>query len=118
MVTVDSKPNAGRVTRAAPPSRGSISFVPMNHASSPGPVAMASQTSSGVASSSSSFSTLKGWVMSGLLSPGGGRLDARVDGHDNAVVAAPFGLHVVVLGHQGGDGGGELLGEGRAVGCG
>ena len=38
--------------RVAPPSRGSISLRPMNQESTPGPVAIASQTSFGEASTS------------------------------------------------------------------
>lgn len=41
-----------RSIRVLPPSRGSTSFLPMNHGSSPGPVVMACQTCSGVAPTS------------------------------------------------------------------
>jgi hypothetical protein len=59
-VTVDSIVKAASFVRAAPPSRGSTSFRPMNQESMPGPVVIASQTSSGVASTLISLSVSNG----------------------------------------------------------
>src|SRR5262245_41270072 len=96
---------------ALPPWRASNSAWPMNQASTPGPVAKASHTCSGVAStviwSRTSSSCV---VISGLLvSDVGG--NARVDGDDHAVVAATLRVLVVVLADQRGDRGGEFLRE-------
>ena len=54
---------------AVPPSRGSSSLRPMNQESMPGPVAIASQTCSGLAGRVVSSSISNGWVMSGSPSP-------------------------------------------------
>ena len=54
VVTVDSAVKSPMLQRTRPPSRGSISLRPMNHESKPGPVATASQTRSGGASTSMS----------------------------------------------------------------
>src|SRR5687767_7130011 len=124
-VIVASSAEPRNCMRVTPPSRGSISFTPMNQASTPGPVAIASHTSSGVAVTSNSSVTLNGCGISALLSLGwcGHRcfarlvvLEARVDGHDHTVVAAARGRVVVVLAYQRSDRGGQFLGEGRSVG--
>ena len=74
----------------------------MNHASTPGPVAMASHTSSGVASSAISPVTSNGcviWASSFSLG-----LNGWMHGDHQAVGATPLGGLVVVLGHERGDG--------------
>src|SRR5215469_15937702 len=94
----------------------------MNQESSPGPVAMASHTCSGVAarviSSRISNSCV---VMSGFLRvrfgvAGVAGLEARVNGQHDAVVAAAGRVLVVIAADQRRDRGGELLREGGAVG--
>src|SRR5829696_3022934 len=108
----------------------------MNQESMPGPVAMASHTSSGVAASSASSRTSTSRPISALLRTVGGpmwlrrgigrgigqrlglgraRHGQRVDSDDEAVVAPPLGALVVVLRDQRGDGRGELLGESGTV---
>src|SRR2546423_13279821 len=88
----------------------------MNHESMPGPVVMASQTCSGVASTSSSRSTSNSLPMSGaLLVRLDARRGARMDGDHDPVRAATLGLLVVVLADQRGDRIGQFLGERRAV---
>src|SRR5919201_539017 len=93
------------------------STAPLNHESMPGPVAMASQTSSGVASTSMSLRTSNGWAMSGLLPLGLGRrgCHARVDGHYDPVNASSFRCFVVVPPDQGGHRARQLLGERGAI---
>src|SRR5215469_8330840 len=99
-----------------PPSLASNSARPMNQASTPGPVAIASHTCSGVAFtviwSRTSNSCV---VISGLLvSVFGG--NARVDGDDHAVLATTLRVLVVVLADQRGDRAGEFVRERLAVG--
>src|SRR2546422_2593014 len=116
-VTVASMVQPGIAVRTAPPACGSIALRPMNQASTPGPVAMASQTSSGVASTSISLVSSNGCAMSGLLPVGRDLwLQAGMDGHDHAMLAPAVCGLVMVFADQAGDRRRQLLGEGRAVG--
>src|SRR5689334_22858002 len=112
----------------------------MNHESMPGPVAIASQTCSGVAAMSMSWVSSNLCDMSGLLGLGTVRafdlnVDVGVDGcrvhrtrnlraqagvdrDDDAVVAAAFGVLVVIAADQRGHRRGQLLGERGPVGRG
>src|SRR6185436_772411 len=108
-----------RSMRVAPPSPGSISLRPMNQESTPGPVAMASQTSSGEASTSISWVNSNGCAISNPLRLRRPflvvALQARVHGDDHAVIPTARRDLVVVLAHQGRHGGGQLLRERGAV---
>src|SRR4051812_27950559 len=105
---VDASEKSPMVSLIRPPTCGSTSCGPMNHDEMPGPVAMASHTCSGVASSSTSFRSSNGRDISGLLPRSGARLgirlgagpDAWVQGEDQAVAPATLGPLVVVLGDQ------------------
>src|SRR4029453_5232122 len=107
--------------RVVPPTRGSISLRPMNQESTPGPVAIASQTSSGEASTSIWWVSSNGCAISGLLRVlrSFGRLvvarQARVHSDDHAVITAATRGLVVVLAHQGRYGSCQLLRERGAV---
>src|SRR6266542_5390848 len=120
-VTVASSVPPCMTMRVAPPSRGSISLRPMNQASTPGPVAIASQTSSGEAPTSISWVNSNGCAISVLLRirrPFDSlvvALQARVHGDDHAVIPAARRGLVVVLAHQGSHGSGELLRERGSV---
>src|SRR4051812_29718032 len=123
---VDASEKSPMVSLIRPPTCGSTSCGPMNHDEMPGPVAMASHTCSGVASSSTSFRSSNSLGISGLLPWSGARLgirlgtgpDAWMQGEDQTVAAAAPGLLVVVLGDQLGDGAGQLLRERSPVGGG
>src|ERR1700754_2040756 len=80
-----------------------------SHEAVPGPVATASQTASGDAGSTTSRRISNSLPISSLLVVG----DARVQGHDQAVLAAAGGGAVVVLGDERGNRFAELVGEGR-----
>src|SRR6185436_9546195 len=116
-VTVVSSDMPRKAMRVAPPTRGSISLRPMNQASTPGPVAIASQTSSGEASTSISCVSSNGCAISGPLRvrrPVGLLvfvLQARVHRDDHAMVSATWRVLVVVLAYQRRHGRGQLLGE-------
>src|SRR5439155_8486741 len=115
-VIVASRLKPPRSVRTAPPRRGSTLLVPMNQASRPRPVVIASQTSSGEAATSISARTSNGWAMSGVLPaclPARG--GAGVDGDDHAMVASPVCPAVVVLGDEPGYGFRNLLGKSRSV---
>src|SRR5512132_1925519 len=103
--------------RVVPPSRGSISLRPMNHASTPGPVAIASHTSSGVESTSISWVSSNGCAMSGLLPvclvPW---FEAGMYRDEHPMLAPPVRGLVMVFADQSGHRGRELLGERRTVG--
>src|SRR5258705_13067480 len=98
----------------APSGPGSTSLRPMNHESIPGPVAMASHTSSTLAATVTSSRCSQWWPTSGLLRCFGGRCldslrvvggflwDRRVDGQDDPVRPAAGCLLVAVLGDQSG----------------
>src|SRR6476469_3361143 len=90
---------------------GSTSLRPMNQESMPGPVATASQTWSGVASTCSSSTVSNSCPIVRL--PAG----ARVDGDDEAVCAAARRMLVVVATDERGDLRSEVLGEGGPVPC-
>src|SRR2546422_5409838 len=119
-VIVDSRVKPGKVVRTAPPAPGSTSFSPMNQASIPGPVVIASQTCSGAASISISPRTSNGWAISGFLRQAFDRLgrdsclalDAWMDGDDHPVISPALRRSVVVLGNERGDGMGQLFGKG------
>src|SRR3954470_4294656 len=104
--------------RFVPPSPGWISVRPMNQESTPGPVAMASHTCSGVASTVISSAISKSCDMSGVLVLAGVRPDAGVQGDHDPVVTAAGRVLVVVPADQRGDRGGQVLGEGGPVGGG
>src|SRR5919108_2621561 len=109
---VDSIKKPPKSVRTAPPWRGAISVRPSNHESTSGPCVIASHTSSGLASTVTSAQTSNGWAISALLRLVlGSGSDARVDGHDQPVVAAAGGGRVVVLGDQRRDRVRQLLGE-------
>src|SRR3954451_23199753 len=85
----------------APPSPGTTSVRPMNQESTPGPVAMASHTCSGVASTSTSSCCCHSRPTSGLLRLGAVRLrdawpDGGMDGDHDAVHPAAACRLVVV----------------------
>src|SRR5215211_7012090 len=109
-VTVDSMVQPGKVIRTAPPAPGSTSFRPMNQELMPGPVVMASQTCSGVASTAISARTSNSCGTSGLL-----RLHAGVHRDDDPVLPPALGGLVVVLAHQPRHRTGQLLRERRPV---
>src|SRR5262245_11844825 len=115
-VTDPSSVSPRTVSRVVPPSPATTSLFPMNQESSPAPVVIACQTSSGEASTSNSWVSSNGCGISGplpvvaLL-----RLQARVHGHDDAMVAPSRRVLVVVLAYQRCDRGGQLLGERRPV---
>src|SRR5437016_9854796 len=111
-VIVASRLKPPRSVRTAPPSRGSTLLAPMNQASRPRAVVIASQTSSGDASRSISSRTSNGWAISGLLPaclPA--RSGAGVDRDDHAMVTSPLRPAVVVLGDQPGNAFRQLLGK-------
>ena len=68
-MTVASIVKPGCTVRAVPPSRGSISFLPMNHESMPGPVVIASQTCSGVAVTEMSWVSSNAFAIAELPLP-------------------------------------------------
>ena len=124
-VIVASSEEPRNCMRVVPPSRGSISFTPMNQASTPGPVAIAFHTSSGVAVDLDLVGQLE--RVCHLSAPLRRMsacvrrlardvvLQAGVDGHDQSVVTATRSLLVVVLAYQRSDRSGQFLGEGRPV---
>src|SRR5689334_23270388 len=110
--------------RTLPPSPGATSVRPMNQESTPGPVAIACHTCSGVASTSTSSCCCHSRPTSGLLRlglvrgrrPGG--TDGGMDGNDDAVHPAAGRRLVVVPADEGGDRPRQLVGERRPVGGG
>src|SRR4051812_12771037 len=90
---------------------GSTSLRPMNQESMPGPVAMASQTWSGVASTCSSSTVSNSCPIVRLLARAG------VDGDDETVRAAARRVLVVVAADERGALGGQVLGEGGPLLC-
>src|SRR5919106_40969 len=100
-VTVAASEEPRNFILVVPPSRGSISFMPMNQASTPGPVAIASHTSSGEASTSISWVSSNGCAISDplrvvvIL-----RFEARMHRDDHAMVATARRRLVVVLAYQ------------------
>src|SRR5882757_745 len=104
-VTVPTVVKSPRVNLTSPPSCGSISVCPMNQASVPGPVAMASHTCSGDALNSSSLASWYECVMSTRSFFSGfdlghiGRLgrNAGVDGDNQSMAASALGALVVVF---------------------
>ena len=66
-MTVESIVKSPMLQRTVPPCRGSISEWPRNHESIPGPVAIASQTCSGVASTSMSCAISNACAMTPLM---------------------------------------------------
>src|SRR5712671_4457522 len=98
----------------------------MNHESIPGPVAMASQTSSTVAATTASSGFSHACPISGLLVFGGTVAGAagqpavqrRMNGDDDAVLPSTRSRVDVVLADQAGHGVRQFLGEGGPIGGG
>src|SRR4051812_7854508 len=103
------------VRRNEPPSPGTISNGPNNQEARPSGVARAAQTSSGVASSSTSFVISNGRVTVMLLFT---ILHGRMNGNHHTVNPAAFRSFVVVFAGEICDHLRKVIGERRAIGGG